>query len=530
MKMNRIKLLICGICLSSIMVMAQNVDPYMDDVYYSVKDAKKDRAKQQKAQAEYEKRVQEMYRVRQQHSVVNVPEYGTGISENEDAIDAYNGRKSPQTRDSILRTRATVDELRNQNLQNQNAQIQSNNAPYQSGYDNGNHYGQKKRRVYGTYSDRLRRFHSADAVIVDANCVYIVDDHGNLIDYADYYGYNNYYDPYYDNGYGSVNIYINNWGWSGYYNSWYPWYSYPPYHPRYYGSRWGLRYDPWYGSWYDPWYDPYWYRPYYGGYYGYYGWGGYYGGYNNGYWNGYNDGYFNKHYYRRSQTSMSRDRYRGNDYGNTYTNNNGNTARSGWNGEVRNGNVQSSGVNANGSRGQYNGGGVDYSRRGSWNNTNNNNGVVRMQDTNAERTNGNADVIRREGFDGSRRGSWSNGGNIEPQHGTIDSRRNAVRNITPDINTSERAAYNREGIRGNSRGSYVNRNTYNSGNGNHSYCSEPNRRSINTYSQPSQSTRSYSEPTRSSSSSRGSYSSGSNSSSGNSSSSGSSRGSYGGRR
>ncbi len=524
MKTNRIKLLICGICLSSITALAQNVDPYMDDVYYSVKDAKKDRAKQQKAQAEYEKRVQEMNRTHQRRSVVKVPKYGTNISKNDDAIDAYNGRKSPQTRDSILQIRAAEDELRNQNLQNQNVQIQSNHAPFQSGYDNGNHrYGQKKRRVYGTYSDRLRRFHSADAVIVDANRVYIVDDFGNLVDYADYYGYNNYYDSYYDNAYGSVNIYINDWGWSGYYDSWYPWYSYPSYHPRYYGSRWGLRYDPWHISWYDPWYDPYWHRPYYGGYYGYYGWGGYYGGYNNGYWNGYNDGYFNKHYYRRSQTSMPRDRYRGYDYGNTYHNkNNDNTARSGWNGEVRNGNVQTSGVNANGSRGQYTGSGVDYSRRGSWNSVNNNIGSVREQNANTERI-GNTDMTRRE-FDGSRRGSWSSGG-TEPQHGTIDSRRNAVRSITPDINTNERAAYSREGIRSNnSRGSYVNRNVYN-GNSTRSY-NEPTRRSSNTYSQPS---RSFSEPTRSSSSSRGSYSSGSNSSSGNSSS-GSSRGSYGGRR
>lgn len=474
MKTNKLWLLVCSVLFSSVMAMAQNVDPYVDDVYYTRQDAKKDISLQEKAKKERMEARKKMQAEEQARSQREERVYQRMATSSDDAIDAYNGRSSATAKDSLLEMQSAGA-----------ANLQSNNQT-------------QNRRVYGTYSDRIRRFHTQNGAFIDGNDVYIATEYG-LVNYMDLYPYDDYY---YGNSGTSINIYMGD---PFYYNSWYPWYSYRS--PYYYGyTNW--RYNYW--GYYDPWYDPWYSGRYYGwgGYYrypGYYGWGGYYYpgyyGYGGGYGWGYNDGFYDGYYwgsnrsynyYTRSQTStmMPRDRYRGNDYNGTtnsvYNNGNG-SARSGWNGNYNNGNVQnnSTTVNANGSRGTYNDNGVNYSRRGSW----------------------------------SERESY--------QHGTLNTRNEVVRTrINTDVNTNERVVTgrwnnsgNNSSVRYNTRGSYNDGGSY-----------QNSTRSVQN------STRSYSEPTRSSSSnsgfsngsSRGSYSGGGNSSG--SSGGGSSRGSYGGRR
>lgn len=453
MRTNKLMLLTCSIFFSGILAFAQNVDPYADDVYYTKEDAKKEQIKAEKAK---ELRIQQYKKMQEREEARRAQQFNLQDQLNrssEDAIDAYNRRTSPDVKDSILSSA-------------QEAPIEL--STYQSS---------RKRKTYGRYSDRLRRFHSDDAVIINADKVYLVTDDG-LMHYEDY-------NSYYGNGNIYVNVYTYEDPWVYYYDSWYPWYTYPHRYYRnhrfYYGGyRWRF--------WYDPWYDPYWYGSYYGYYPGYYGWGGY----HNGYWDGYYDGYWygggRRNYYRRNDVSLSRPRdgyrgsgYSGYDYDGNNTNRNG-SARSGWmdynpqTNRYAPNKDNSSSVNSNGSRGEYNNSGIDYNRRGSWSDRNN-----------------------------------------QREYGTVDSRNNTVHTrIRQDINTNERAIRERSVNNSGSRGSYQSRGSYNNSYNNNSY--NNNRSNSRSYETRSSTRSSYDFPSRSSSS-------------GNSSNSnGSSRGSYGGRR
>jgi hypothetical protein len=125
------------------------------------------------------------------------------------------------------------------------------------------------------------------------------DEYGNTYITNNYYGDYNEFDNYsYSTrlpapGFGYYDCFYDpfwNYGWG--WNNWcgYRWY----YQPGFSISiGWGA---PWYGwnNWYYPYYGWGWNNWYGGGYYNYYGWGNpYWQGYNHGYWNGYNDGYYN---------------------------------------------------------------------------------------------------------------------------------------------------------------------------------------------------------------------------------------------
>ena len=191
----------------------------------------------------------------------------------------------------------------------------------------------KRTAPKGKYADRLRRFHSDNAIVlVDAGQVYIISDD----DYDSYYDE----DSYYYGGSPSVNFYIYG-GYSAL-NS-YACSSYPWYDPWY--SYWA---NPWYYSWRDPFYyyyrRPGWdwgwsmgwgYSPWYSGYdwgwnmgFGYSPWySGYNWGYRDGFWDGYywgsRDNYYdpyNGSYYSRPKNVYPNGRRSNKSYQGSYNN------------------------------------------------------------------------------------------------------------------------------------------------------------------------------------------------------------------
>ena len=148
----------------------------------------------------------------------------------------------------------------------------------------------KKKKAPGRYANRIRRFHSDDAiVIVEGDRVYIIDEDGYCG--GDGWGYDDYDDT-------TVNIFVGvGSGWGGY--------------PRFGFSWYDSWFDPWYDPWFSAWYDPFYpyyrrhYRPWYWSPWGWgsWGWGrspwrdGYHWGYNDGFWDGYYWGSSGGHYY-----------------------------------------------------------------------------------------------------------------------------------------------------------------------------------------------------------------------------------------
>lgn len=263
-------LLALGIGCISLVSYAQSDNPYIDDAYLSVKEVEK-RDAQVRAEAEARQRAaleqQRRYEAEQQRLR---DEYRQRQRERE--IDAYNGRLSQDEYSTVApegyRRERTKD-----------------------------HRSDTEVRIYGPYSERLARFHTDGAVVVNAP--------GAYTDYD------------YASDKTTLSIYLGG-------SSWYPWYDsfYPsayfatPY--PYSRISWGWRGDwAWRWSYYDVLYAPY-YNPYYSPYYpsawslGYYG--GYYGGaysYYDGYYQGIADRAYHNHYYRNKYAhgSHSTERY-----------------------------------------------------------------------------------------------------------------------------------------------------------------------------------------------------------------------------
>lgn len=248
---NRIILMLLCLAVFIPNISAQDIDPFLDDTYYSKKDDELIRKQaQEKAEREYQAR-RKAYEERRLKDSIEYEKYKAKIHSSE--IDAYNGRLSMRDEDS---------------------QLHGENGPIDRD-DRG--------AVYGEYSSRLRKYHSDGSVIINnPENVYIYEDGYSFDDYRYYDRYPSrasfasYYYPWYDGFYEPWYYPRNSWGFS---------WSYYPYHRVGY---WGYRYP-----YYDPWYYDYavGYFPYYGGYWG----GSYYRGYYGGYVDGYNSGSYKRY-------------------------------------------------------------------------------------------------------------------------------------------------------------------------------------------------------------------------------------------
>lgn len=172
------------------------------------------------------------------------------------------------------------------------------------GRRNGEVFQRAKMKSKNKYTDRIRRFHRDDAVVViEDDEVYILsDDYYNEDTPINIYIYGN-SDPWYDYGcyaYPWYDPFYSPW----YYSSWYPRYYYysRPYHWNWYWNSWGWNYS---GSWsYSPWYNGYnW--GYHDGF-----WDGYYWG-SSHYGNSYYDPYNGSSYKRYSNGRRSSELYGG---------------------------------------------------------------------------------------------------------------------------------------------------------------------------------------------------------------------------
>lgn len=216
---------------------AQEVDPFLDDVYMSKKDEsiliKKN---QEKAEREYQQRLAKIEAQRKADSI----EYAKITAQNHSMeIDAYNGRVDYGNGKASVYSRTSDD-------------------------DNA---------VYGEYSSRIQRFHNGKTLVIN-NPQYVNVYGGGL--YSNDYYYDSWYSPY---------------SYRWYYDSYYPWYDTYPYYGYYRPSRFDYLYYNWhygFGVAYYPWYDyyHYGYSPYYYPYYSY----------SAGYYDGYYSGVYNSRY------------------------------------------------------------------------------------------------------------------------------------------------------------------------------------------------------------------------------------------
>lgn len=424
------------LALSVGMCVAQNNDPWGDDAYGLRSRKNKSHlstAKQQKQQSQEDN---DWYF--RDDPYTDVQQSYPPVSDAE--LDAYNRRVQP---DSLKSSCNTPKSLRKRG---------------------------GVRTVDGYYTQRLSRFYDHDIAVRN------VDEVNIYLSRFSPYGYE---EGYYNDGSTFANIYVNNRG--GYYyddpmmydpyyvNSYYPWYTVPPYGGYWgymgyypYPTGWGIYFN-WpggWGGWSIGWNGPYWGY----GWGSYYGWGGYYGwpGYwaSAGYGWGYYDGFYNGY------NSYRYDNYRHGSYSNGYygRSNYGNSTRST----------------------QINRGSNTYSRS-------------RYEDSAQAGTNRGS--YNRSSYDNSRSGVT-----ISRPSQTIIERYD--RSNTGRFGSPSRSTYNSNNSSSPSRGSYNNNNSYNRNNNNRSYNSNNYNRSYNNnsnqqQSQPSRSTynsnrnNNYSTPSRS---------------------------------